>query len=53
MFSIFVMCHQAKQTRSPLPITFHKSIEHFPLINFEIWGPYSTLTYRGASYFPT
>lgn len=43
----------AKQSLSPFPYSFIQSKNPFELKHNDIWGPYSTATLTGASYFLT
>lgn len=47
------VCPQARQTRSPFPISEIKTKEIFDLIHIGTWGPYKHSTYNGYKYFLT
>ncbi|CAM8954310.1 unnamed protein product [Rhodiola kirilowii] len=46
-------CFKAKQTRHSFPISSSKAAELFQLVHCDVWGPYSTPSFSGASYFLT
>ncbi|GKV43433.1 hypothetical protein SLEP1_g50721 [Rubroshorea leprosula] len=47
------VCHRAKQTRLPFPISKNVSNRIFALIHCDIWGRYATSSFTGAHYFLT
>lgn len=51
--SICQVCHQAKQHRSPFPISNSCTSHIFEMLHVDIWGPYATSTYNGYKYFIT
>ena len=47
------ICHKAKQTREPFPLSDHKSVSIGDLIHCDIWGPYRVTSRDGFRYFLT
>ncbi|XP_019241225.1 PREDICTED: uncharacterized protein LOC109221215 [Nicotiana attenuata] len=47
------VCPQARQSRSPFPISHIKTNQAFDLIHIDTWGPYRTPTHNGYKYFLT
>ncbi|GKA26417.1 ribonuclease H-like domain-containing protein [Tanacetum coccineum] len=47
------VCHKAKQTRDPFPISEHKSTCLGELIHLDVWGPYKVISREGFRYFLT
>ncbi|XP_051150299.1 uncharacterized protein LOC127264798 [Andrographis paniculata] len=47
------VCHRAKQTRTPFPLSTHKSKAMFELIHGDVWGPYHVETRNGFKRFLT
>jgi len=47
------ICHRAKQTREPFPLSDHKSKSLGELIHLDVWGPYKVSTREGFKYFLT
>ena len=47
------ICHKAKQTREPFPLSDHKSVSIGDLIHCDIWGPYRVTSRDGFKYFLT
>ncbi|KAL4579132.1 hypothetical protein LXL04_015268 [Taraxacum kok-saghyz] len=41
------VCHRAKQTREPFPLSEHKSTKLGELIHIDVWGPYKVTTREG------
>ncbi|KAJ8626505.1 hypothetical protein MRB53_019812 [Persea americana] len=46
-------CFKAKQTRLSFPLSSNKADDLFQLVHCDVWGPYSTPSFSGASYFLT
>ncbi|GKA67191.1 ribonuclease H-like domain-containing protein [Tanacetum coccineum] len=51
--SAYDICHKAKQTREPFPLSDHKSIKLGELIHLNVWGPYKVTSRDGYKYFLT
>ncbi|GJQ96271.1 putative RNA-directed DNA polymerase [Tanacetum coccineum] len=47
------MCHKAKQTREPFPISDHKTSFLGQLVHLDVWGPYRVKSREGLKYFLT
>ncbi|XP_071727921.1 uncharacterized protein [Rutidosis leptorrhynchoides] len=47
------ICHQAKQTREPFPLSEHNSLKLGDLLNLDLWGPYKVASKEGYKYFLT
>jgi hypothetical protein len=47
------VCHRAKQTREPFPLSDHKSKKLGDLIHLDLWGPYRVTSREGYKYFLT
>lgn len=47
------VCHSAKQTRLPFPLSSITTKAPFELLHVDIWGPYSVTSISGARYFLT
>lgn len=47
------VCHRAKQTRTPFPLSDHKSNSLGDLIHLDVWGPYKVPTCEGFRFFLT
>ncbi|KAM0058583.1 putative RNA-directed DNA polymerase [Helianthus debilis subsp. tardiflorus] len=47
------VCHKAKQTRNPFPLSEHKSKEVGELVHLDLWGPYKVPSREGYKYFLT
>ncbi|GJT86022.1 hypothetical protein Tco_1067739 [Tanacetum coccineum] len=47
------ICHKAKQTREPFPLSDHKSVKLGELIHLDVWGPYKVISRDGYKYFLT
>lgn len=45
------VCHKAKQTRKPFPISETISEKCFDFLHIDTWGPYKVKTHDGFSYF--
>lgn len=45
------ICHKAKQSREPFPLSSHKSAALFELIHADVWGPYGVESHDGYKYF--
>lgn len=41
------VCHLARQTRKPFPLSNSHSSTSFELIHCDVWGPYKHATYDG------
>ncbi|XP_071738670.1 uncharacterized protein [Rutidosis leptorrhynchoides] len=41
------ICHQAKQTREPFPLSEHKSLKIGDLLHLDLWGPYKVASKEG------
>ncbi|KAL0449284.1 UNVERIFIED_CONTAM: hypothetical protein Slati_1484800 [Sesamum latifolium] len=46
-------CHKAKQCQNIFPVRDNKSKNIFDLVHLDTWGPYSSKTHDGYSYFLT
>ncbi|KAI3788114.1 hypothetical protein L2E82_00783 [Cichorium intybus] len=51
--SLCEVCHKAKQTREPFPLSSHKSSALGDLVHLDVWGPYRVSTRDGFKYFLT
>jgi hypothetical protein len=47
------ICHRAKQTREPFPLSEHKSENIGDLVHLDLWGPYRVTSREGYKYFLT
>lgn len=47
------VCHRAKQTREPFPLSEHKSSVLGDLVHLDLWGPYKITSKEGFKYFLT
>ncbi|GJR90038.1 ribonuclease H-like domain-containing protein [Tanacetum coccineum] len=47
------VCHKAKQTREPFPLSDHKSENVGQLIHLDVWGPYRVRSKDGYRFFLT
>lgn len=47
------VCHRAKQTREPFPLSDHKTESIGDLIHCDVWGPYRVVSKEGFKYFLT
>lgn len=47
------VCHKAKQTRDPFPLSEHKTSVFGDLIHSDVWGPYKVVSREGFRYFLT
>nr|GEW79903.1 ribonuclease H-like domain-containing protein [Tanacetum cinerariifolium] len=47
------ICHKAKQTREPFPLSNHKSLSVRDLIHLDLWGPYRVVSRDGYKDFLT
>jgi hypothetical protein len=47
------ICHKAKQTREPFPLSDHKSSTLGDLVHIDLWGPYKITSRDGFRYFMT
>lgn len=47
------ICHKAKQTREPFPLSEHKSSAIGDLVHIDLWGPYKVTSRDGFRYFLT
>ncbi|GJW30331.1 putative RNA-directed DNA polymerase [Tanacetum coccineum] len=47
------ICHKAKQTMEPFPLSDHKSVKLGELIHLDVWGPYKVISRDGYKYFLT
>ena len=47
------VCHKAKQTRKPFPLSDHKSKDIGQIVHLEVWGPYRVKSREGFKYFLT
>lgn len=47
------VCHYAKQSRDPFPVSLNRSKEIFELIHCDLWGAYRSPSSCGAHYFLT
>nr|GEY91866.1 ribonuclease H-like domain-containing protein [Tanacetum cinerariifolium] len=41
------VCHKAKQTREPFPLSDHKSTQIGELVHLDVWGPYKVTSKEG------
>ncbi|GKC27745.1 ribonuclease H-like domain-containing protein [Tanacetum coccineum] len=44
------ICHKAKQTRDPFPLSDHKSAALGDLVHLDLWGPYKVVSRDGYSH---
>nr|GEV74754.1 ribonuclease H-like domain-containing protein [Tanacetum cinerariifolium] len=51
--SLCNICHMAKQTREPFPLSDHKSKSVGDIIHCDVWGPYKMVSKDGYRYFLT
>ncbi|GJZ89010.1 ribonuclease H-like domain-containing protein [Tanacetum coccineum] len=47
------ICHKAKQTREPFPLSDHQTTVIGELIHLDLWGPYKVISKDGFRYFLT
>ncbi|KAI3500537.1 hypothetical protein L1887_36359 [Cichorium endivia] len=47
------VCHKAKQTREPFPLSNHKTCSLGDLVHLDVWGPYRVSTRDGFRFFLT
>ncbi|GKA24272.1 ribonuclease H-like domain-containing protein [Tanacetum coccineum] len=47
------ICHKAKQTRKPFPLSDHKTTVIGELVHVDLWGPYKVISKDGFRYFMT
>ncbi|GJZ46008.1 putative RNA-directed DNA polymerase [Tanacetum coccineum] len=47
------VCHKAKQTREPFPLSDHKTTSLGQLVHLDVWGPYKVKSKEGYRYFLT
>ncbi|GKD37994.1 ribonuclease H-like domain-containing protein [Tanacetum coccineum] len=47
------ICHEAKQTREPFPISDHKTTCLGDIVHLDVWGPYRVTSREGYKYFLT
>lgn len=47
------VCHKAKQSRDPFPLSENKSSVFGQLIHLDVWGPYKVISREGFRYFLT
>ncbi|GKA39546.1 ribonuclease H-like domain-containing protein, partial [Tanacetum coccineum] len=47
------ICHEAKQTREPFPISDHKTTNLGDIVHLDVWGPYRITSREGYKYFLT
>lgn len=47
------VCHKAKQSRTPFPVSVHKSVELGGLVHLDVWGPYRVTSHDGFRSFLT
>lgn len=47
------VCHRAKQTREPFPLSDHKTESIGDLIHCDVWSPYRVVSKEGFKYFLT
>ncbi|GJY65189.1 putative RNA-directed DNA polymerase [Tanacetum coccineum] len=45
------VCHKAKQTREPFPLSVHKTKRLGDLVHLDVWGPYRVISREGFKYF--
>ncbi|GJZ83159.1 ribonuclease H-like domain-containing protein [Tanacetum coccineum] len=41
------ICHKAKQTKDPFPLSDHKSVALGDLVHLDLWGPYKVMSRDG------
>nr|GEU45875.1 ribonuclease H-like domain-containing protein [Tanacetum cinerariifolium] len=42
------ICHKAKQTREPFPLSDHKSESVGDIVHCDVWGPYKVVSYEAS-----
>ncbi|GJX94023.1 ribonuclease H-like domain-containing protein [Tanacetum coccineum] len=47
------ICHEAKQTKEPFPISDHKTTCLGDIVHLDVWGPYRVTSREGYKYFLT
>nr|XP_043615735.1 uncharacterized protein LOC122587627 [Erigeron canadensis] len=47
------VCHKAKQTRKPFPLSEHKTTAVGDFVHLDLWGPYRIQSREGYKYFLT
>ncbi|GKC09970.1 hypothetical protein Tco_1001580 [Tanacetum coccineum] len=47
------VCHEAKQTMEPFPLSEHKTYSLGEIIHLDVWGPYKVRSMEGYRYFLT
>ncbi|GJU74442.1 ribonuclease H-like domain-containing protein [Tanacetum coccineum] len=47
------ICHKAKQTREPFPLSSHRSTKVGDVVHLDVWGPYRVTSRDGYKYFLT
>ncbi|XP_071695153.1 uncharacterized protein [Rutidosis leptorrhynchoides] len=47
------VCHKAKQSRDPFPLSDHTSSKIGELVHLNVWGPYRVNSYYGFKFFLT
>ena len=47
------VCHKAKQTRDPFPLSQHRTKTLGDFIHLDVWGPYRVTSIEGFKYFMT
>ncbi|GKA20529.1 putative RNA-directed DNA polymerase [Tanacetum coccineum] len=47
------VCHKAKQTRDPFPLSDHKTSSLGELVQLDVWGPYRVTSREGFKFFLT
>ncbi|GJU59150.1 ribonuclease H-like domain-containing protein [Tanacetum coccineum] len=47
------VCHKAKQTRDPFPLSEHKTKSLGEIVHLDVWGPYKVQSREGYKYFLT
>ncbi|GJX86409.1 putative RNA-directed DNA polymerase [Tanacetum coccineum] len=47
------ICHKAKQTREPFPLSDHKSKSVGEIVHCDVWGPYRVVSKDGFKFFLT
>ncbi|KAJ0909446.1 putative RNA-directed DNA polymerase [Helianthus annuus] len=47
------ICHRAKQTRVPFPLSEHKTKNVGDIVHLDVWGPYKVTSRDGFKYFLT
>nr|GEX05948.1 ribonuclease H-like domain-containing protein [Tanacetum cinerariifolium] len=47
------VCHKAKQTREPFPLSVRKTKRLVDLVHLDVWGPYRVRSREWFKYFPT